>query len=71
MHMQVIAIFFKVLEKQRNLFEILIAHISGMAEGIFFKFGMWPPLSGGHQHYIFLCQLSEALQSYKCMKIVT
>jgi len=24
-----------------------MAHISGMAEGIFFKFGMWPSLSEG------------------------
>ena len=24
-----------------------------MAEGIFFKFGMWSPLSGGHLHYKF------------------
>ena len=33
-------------EKSEILFESLIARISGMAEGIFFKFGMWPPLSG-------------------------
>ena len=24
-----------------------------MAEGIFFKFEMWPSLSGGHLHYKF------------------
>ena len=30
-------------EGKRKFFENLIAHILGMAERIFFKFGMWPP----------------------------
>jgi len=37
-------------KKEKNFFESLIACISGMAEGICFKFYMWPPLSGGHLH---------------------
>ena len=42
MHTQVIVVFV-VCEKKlkkRNFFETLIACISGMAEGIFFKFGV-------------------------------
>ena len=37
-------------EKMKKFFKSLIARISGMAYGLFFKFGMWPPLSGGHLH---------------------
>ena len=37
-------------KKQKNFFKSLIAHILGMAKGIFFKFWMLPPLSGGHLH---------------------
>jgi len=43
-------------KKEKNeeiFFESLIAHISEMAEGIFFKFGMWLSLSGGHLHCTF------------------
>jgi len=35
---------------KENFFESLIAHISGMVEGIFIKFGMCPSLSGGNLH---------------------
>ena len=37
-------------KKRRIVFQKLIARISGMAEGIFFKFYMWPLLNGGHLH---------------------
>ena len=48
--MQVIVIFQSVQkeEKFKKFFESLIARISGIAEEIFFKFGMWPPTSGRH-----------------------
>ena len=35
-------------KKQRNKNEILGTHISEMAKAIFFKFGMWGGLPGGH-----------------------
>jgi len=37
-------------EKTKNLFESVIARISGMAEGIFFKIGLYLPFSKGHLH---------------------
>ena len=36
------------IKRRKNQQIFLIARISGMVEGIFFKFGMWPPLSGQH-----------------------
>ena len=41
---------YQVCKKQRIYFRNLIAHILGMVKGIFFEFGMWLPLSGGHLH---------------------
>ena len=35
-------------EKRRNKNEILTTHISEMAGAIFFNFGMWGGLPGGH-----------------------
>jgi len=40
----------KIIRNEDFFFESLIACISGMAKGIFFKFLMWLPLSGGHLH---------------------
>ena len=42
-----------VQKEEKNEDESLIVYIVRMAEGIFFKFGMWPPLSGGNLHYKF------------------
>ena len=55
MHIQVIVIFAKYAKrrkekKSKEFSESLIAHISVMAKGVFFKFGMLPTLSGGHQY---------------------
>ena len=38
----------KKKKKQRNKNELLGTHISEMAKAIFFKFGMWGRLPGGH-----------------------
>ena len=37
-------------EKNKEFFENLVAFILGLVKGIFCKFGMQLPLSGGHHH---------------------
>ena len=44
MRLRVTVIFVECVKKE----EFLIVCILGMVEGIFFKFGMWLQLSGGH-----------------------
>jgi len=48
-------------KKQRNFFPkfYFIAHILEISEGIFFKFGLWPPLNGGHLHCKFGSGITE------------
>ena len=50
-----------LVEGMKRIFflQSLIAYVLGMVRGIFFEFGMWLPLSGGHLHSKFGLDITE------------